>query len=169
VATGIAPESFYELGSDGQRQRAHYDGLPVEFIAEAISTLGEHVALESGGAFETYHVMNPYDDGIGMDTFVDWLIDAGYKIERVGEYGKWLARFETALRSLPDKQRQASLLPLLHNYQRPETPVQGSIAPTDVFRAAVQEAKIGPDKDIPHVSAPVIVKYITDLQLLGLL
>jgi fatty acid CoA ligase FadD9 len=43
------------------------------------------------------------------------------------------------------------------------------MAPTDQFRAAVQEAKIGPDKDIPHVSAPIIVKYITDLQLLGLL
>jgi hypothetical protein len=37
------------------------------------------------------------------------------------------------------------------------------------IRAAVQEAKIGPDKDIPHISAPVIVKYITDLELLGLL
>jgi fatty acid CoA ligase FadD9 len=33
----------------------------------------------------------------------------------------------------------------------------------------VQEAGIGSDKDIPHLSAPVIVKYITDLQLLGLL
>ena len=33
----------------------------------------------------------------------------------------------------------------------------------------MQEAKIGPDKDIPHVSAPIIVKYVTDLQLLGLL
>jgi fatty acid CoA ligase FadD9 len=165
VATGVAPESFYALGADGRRQSAHYDGLPVEFIAEAISTLGSHV--DKG--FETYHVMNPYDDGISMDTFVDWLIDAGYQIERVGEYGQWLSRFETALRSLPDRQRQASLLPLLHNYQRPETPVRGSIAPTDVFRAAVQDAKIGPDKDIPHVSAPVIVKYITDLQLLGLL
>jgi fatty acid CoA ligase FadD9 len=33
----------------------------------------------------------------------------------------------------------------------------------------VREAKIGPDKDIPHVAAPMIVKYITDLQLLGLL
>jgi fatty acid CoA ligase FadD9 len=33
----------------------------------------------------------------------------------------------------------------------------------------VQEAKIGPDKDIPHISAPVIVKYATDLELLGLL
>ena len=39
----------------------------------------------------------------------------------------------------------------------------------DAFRAAVQDAKIGPDKDIPHISAPVIVKYITDLELLGLL
>ena len=39
----------------------------------------------------------------------------------------------------------------------------------DAVRAAVQENKIGPDKDIPHVSAPVIVKYITDLKLLGLL
>ena len=41
--------------------------------------------------------------------------------------------------------------------------------PTERLRAAVQEAKVGPDKDIPHVSAPIIVKYITDLQLLGLL
>jgi fatty acid CoA ligase FadD9 len=73
------------------------------------------------------------------------------------------------LRALPDKQRQASLLPLMHNYQRPEKPIRGSMAPTDRFRAAVQNAKIGPDKDIPHVTAPVIVKYITDLQLLGLL
>ncbi|MHA3024616.1 carboxylic acid reductase [Mycobacterium sp. BMJ-28] len=165
VATGIAPESFYALDADGGRRQSHYDGLPVEFIAEAISTLGAHV--QSG--FETYHVMNPYDDGISMDTFVDWLIDAGYKIERVGDYPNWLARFESTLRGLPDKQRQASLLPLLHNYQHPETPVNGSIAPTEVFRAAVQEAKIGPDKDIPHVTAPVIEKYITDLQLLGLL
>jgi fatty acid CoA ligase FadD9 len=47
--------------------------------------------------------------------------------------------------------------------------VNGSIAPTDRFRAAVQEAKIGPDKDIPHITAPVIVKYVTNLELLGLL
>jgi len=33
----------------------------------------------------------------------------------------------------------------------------------------VQDAKIGPDKDIPHVSADVVVKYATDLRLLGLL
>lgn len=165
VATGIAPGSFYELDADGNRQRAHYDGLPVEFIAEAISTLGERVA----DGFETYHVMNPYDDGIGLDEYVDWLIEAGYPVARVGAYDTWLQRFDTTLRALPDRQRQASLLPLIHNYQRPETPIRGSIAPTDRFRTAVQDAKIGPDKDIPHVTSAVIVKYITDLQLLGLL
>jgi fatty acid CoA ligase FadD9 len=169
VATGIAPASFYELDADGNRQRAHYDGLPVEFIAEAISSIGTHVAQDFGRGFETYHVMNPYDDGIGLDEFVDWLNEAGYPVQRIGEYSAWLQRFESSMRALPDRQRQYSLLPLLHNYQRPEHPVRGSIAPTDRFRAAVQDAKIGPDKDIPHVTPDVIVKYVTDLQLLGLL
>jgi fatty acid CoA ligase FadD9 len=165
VATGVAPKSFYELDAKGNRQRAHYDGLPVEFIADAISTLGERVA----SGFETYHVMNPHDDGIGMDQFIDWLVDAGYPIRRIDSYADWLQRFETTLRALPERQRQASLLPLLHNYQRPGHPINGAMAPTARFRAAVQDAKIGPDKDIPHVSAPVIVKYATDLELLGLL
>jgi fatty acid CoA ligase FadD9 len=33
----------------------------------------------------------------------------------------------------------------------------------------VQDAKIVPDKDIPHITAPIIIKCITNLQLLGLL
>ncbi|HME77467.1 MAG TPA: carboxylic acid reductase, partial [Mycobacterium sp.] len=137
AATGIAPGSFYELDGDGDRQPAHYDGLPVEFIAEAISILGTEV-LEDEAGFQTYHVMNPYDDGIGLDEFVDWLVDAGYSIQRVGDYATWLERFETTLRALPERQRQYSLLPLLHNYQRPDKPINGSMAPTDQFRAAVQ-------------------------------
>ncbi|MDA2891114.1 thioester reductase domain-containing protein [Mycolicibacterium sp. BiH015] len=169
VATGVAPDSFYQLDGNGHRQRAHYDGLPVEFIAEAISTLGADVRNDSVTGFETYHVMNPYDDGIGLDEFVDWIIDAGYPVERVGDYATWLHRFTLAINGLPDRQRQASLLPLLHNYQQPERPIRGSMAPTDHFRAAVQDAKIGPDKDIPHISEAVIVKYVTDLGLLGLL
>jgi fatty acid CoA ligase FadD9 len=169
VATGIAPASFYELDAEGRRQRAHYDGLPVEFIAEAIDTLGAQAVHESGAGFSTFHVMNPYDDGIGLDEFVDWLVDAGYRIDRIPEYATWLQRFETAVRGLPERQRQYSLLPLLHNYQRPDHPIRGSVAPTDRFRAAVQEAKIGPDKDIPHISRDMIVKYVTDLELLGLI
>jgi fatty acid CoA ligase FadD9 len=168
VATGIAPGSFCELDADGNRQRSHYDGLPVEFIAEAISTLGAQ-NLDSKASFQTYHVMNPYDDGIGMDQFVDWLIEDGNSIQRIAEYADWLPRFETALRGLPEKQRNASLLPLLHNYQKPDKPINGSMAPTDRFRAAVQDAKVGPDKDIPQISPQIIAKYISDLRLLGLL
>jgi fatty acid CoA ligase FadD9 len=119
--------------------------------------------------YETYHVMNPYDDGIGLDEFVNWLIDAGHPIHRVADYHEWLQRFETAMRALPDRQRQHSLLPLLHNYRRPETPICGPVAPAERFRAAVQDEKIGPDKDIPHVSAALIIKYITNLHMLGLL
>ena len=90
-------------------------------------------------------------------------------VGRIADYHEWLQRFETAMRALPDRQRQQSVLPLLHHYQEPEKPLRGALASTERFRAAVQEAKIGPDKDIPHVTAPMIVKYMTDLQLLGLL
>ena len=117
--------------------------------------------------------MNPHDDGIGLDEYVDWLIEAGYPIQRIGDFGEWVQRFETALRALPDRQREHSLLRVLllrnSNDLQPPEPIRGSFAPTDRFRAAVQEAKIGPDNDIPHVSAPIIIKYVTDLQLLGLL
>ncbi|PXX10957.1 carboxylic acid reductase [Mycolicibacterium moriokaense] len=165
VATGIAPDSFYELDADGNRQRAHVDGLPVEFIAEAISTLGAH----SVASFQTYHVMNPYDDGIGFDEFVDWLNDAGCTIQRIGDYGDWLRRFETTLRALPEKQRNSSLLPLLHKYQKPEKPINGSMAPTDRFPAAVQDANVGPGKGVPHITRQIIAKYVSDLRLLGLI
>ena len=169
VATGVAPGSFYQLDAEGNRQRAHFDGLPVEFVAEAIATLGARVV----DGFETYHVMNPHDDGIGLDEYVDWLIEAGYPIQRIDDFGEWLQRFETALRALPERQRQHSVLQMLlllnSTNLQPVEPICGSFAPTDRFRAAVQEAKIGPDNDIPHVSAPIIIKYVTDLQLLGLL
>ncbi len=169
VATGIAPGSFYQLDAEGNRQREHFDGLPVEFVAEAIATLGAQVV----DGFETYHVMNPHDDGIGLDEYVDWLIEAGYPIQRVGDFWEWLQRFETGLRALPDRQRQHSVLQmlLLRNSKQlqPPKPTRGSYAPTERFRAAVREAKIAPDNDIPHVSAPIIIKYVTDLQLLGLL
>jgi len=142
----------------------------VGFVAEAIATLGARVV----DGFETYHVMNPHDDGIGLDEYVDWLIQAGYPIQRIGDFGEWFQRFETGLRALPDRQRQHSALQVMLSLRdssllRPAEPNRRSVAPTDRFRAAVQEAEIGPDNDIPHVSAPIIIKYVTDLQLFGLL
>jgi fatty acid CoA ligase FadD9 len=36
VTTGVAPRSFYRPTDTGRWPRAHYDGLPVDFTAEAI-------------------------------------------------------------------------------------------------------------------------------------
>jgi fatty acid CoA ligase FadD9 len=93
----------------------------------------------------------------------------GHGIQRIDDYDEWLARFETALRTLPEKRRQHSILPLLNAYREPQRAVLGAPAPTEVFRAAVTAAKIGADKDIPHISAELIDKYVNDLQNLGLL
>jgi fatty acid CoA ligase FadD9 len=51
----------------------------------------------------------------------------------------------------------------------PQQPTRRSVAPVTQFRSATHEAKIGLNKDVPHITTPVIVKYITDLQLLGML
>lgn len=167
LVAGIAPGSFYR--ADGSRPRAHYDGLPADFVAEAVATLGELTAAEATPGFRSFDVMNPHDDGISLDVFVDWLIDAGHDIQRIADYDKWLGRFATALRALPDRQRQFSLLPLLDAYRHPQDALHGAPAPTDVFRAAVRSAKIGIDNDIPHLSATLIDKYVADLQLLGII
>ncbi|MFX0576255.1 carboxylic acid reductase [Nocardia nepalensis] len=165
VATGIAPYSFYETDADGKRQRAHYDGLPADFTAAAITTLG----AEARNGFQTFDVLNPHDDGISLDEFVDWLIESGHPIRRIDDYREWFTRFETALRALPEKQRQASVLPLLHAYRRPARPIRGSAIPAGGFTAAVRAANIGPEHDIPHLTPALIGKYVADLRLRGLL
>jgi fatty acid CoA ligase FadD9 len=165
LATGLAPTSFYERDAEGRRQRSHYDGLPVDFVADAITTLG----AQATAGFHSFDVMNPHDDGVSLDVFVDWLIEAGHAVHRIDDYDEWFRRFETALRALPEQQRQQSVLPLLHAYRRPELPLQGSLAPAEVFHSAVQTAKIGVDEDIPHLSQDFIGKYVSDLRLLNVL
>jgi hypothetical protein len=49
---------------------------------------------------------------------------------------------------------------------------QGQDCGNPDFAAAVRDAKLGPDPanpDIPHITEPVIVKYVIDLAQLGLL
>src|SRR5260370_10857004 len=80
--------------------------------------------------------LNPYDDGIGVAEFVDWPLDAGHPIQRIPDYSERLRRFETAMRALPEPQRQHSVLPLLHFYARPQQPLHGALASTQRLRAA---------------------------------
>jgi fatty acid CoA ligase FadD9 len=166
AATGLAPASFYPPGAGGGRARAHFDGLPVDFVVDAISTL----TMDSGfHGFRTFNVVNPHDDGIGLDEYVDWMMHAGCRIERLDDYGQWLMRFETALRNLPERQRQASLLPLLISFQHPQPALAGAFAPTQRFQTAVAHTGIGADGEIPQINRAIIEKYLSDLELLGLL
>ncbi|OBK48799.1 oxidoreductase [Mycobacterium kubicae] len=165
VATGLAPRSFYQLDASGNPQRAHYDGLPADFTAEAITTLGGHCTE----GYHTYNVLNTHDDGVSLDTFVDWLVASGHHIDRIDDYRDWLTRFEAAMKALPETQRRNSLLPLMTAYAKPGKPTHGTGVPAEKFRAAVQSAGIGATKDVPHLDEALIDKYVTDLEQLGLL
>jgi fatty acid CoA ligase FadD9 len=99
------------------------------------------VGAQAVAGFQTFDVTNPHDDGISLDEFVDWLIEAGHPIQRIDDYGGWFTRFDTAIRALPEQQRQVSLLPLLHAYRRPAPPLRGSAIPAKEFTAAVQAAR----------------------------
>jgi fatty acid CoA ligase FadD9 len=164
IATGIAPHTFYASDEPGERPRAHYDGLPADFVAEAITTIGANGLT----GHQSYDVMNPHDDGVSLDVIVDWLIEEGANITRIPSHAEWISRFESALRSLPEQQRQRSALALLDAYRVPEPPLLGAVAPTDVFRQAVRNHEVGATHDIPHVDATLIRKYLSDLQRLEL-
>ncbi|NDZ80417.1 carboxylic acid reductase [Streptomyces sp. SID10853] len=163
LATGIAPGSFYAGGTGGGA--GHYDALPVDFTARAVASLGDR-AREG---YRTFNVVNPHEDGISLDTCVDWLAAAGHPLVRIRDYDEWLARFGTALRGLPDRRRQHSLLPLLHAFARPQEPLPGSALPADRFRAAVRAAGLNDENDIPHLSQDLITKYVADLRAQDLL
>lgn len=138
--------------------------MPADFVAAAIVALAG-----SNGDFETYNVVNSHDDGISLDVFVDWLIEAGHPIQRVDPYEDWSVRFETAMRALPEKQRQHSLLPLMATFAHPAHAIAGSPIPAEKFRSRVQASELGPDRDIPHIPPELIHKCVTDLKKLELL
>jgi fatty acid CoA ligase FadD9 len=160
VYTGLAPKSFYSGGG-----RPHYPGLPVDFTAGAIATLG----ARSLSGFRTYHVINPHDDNISLDTIVDWLEAAGYAINRIDDYSEWYDRFASALRGLPEDLRQQTSLPLLQQLQNSTPSPIGLAAPCDEFCKDIDSDSIGGCDGVPHLSKAYIYKYLSDLNVLKII
>lgn len=165
LTTGLAPASFVRSGPDGGRLRSHYDGLPADFTAASIDAIGASVTE----GYHTFNVVNPHDDGVSLDTFVDWLIEDGHHVERVTDHAEWVNRFREAMEALPDEDRARSVLPLMHAFAAPEEPHAGSAIPADVFRAAVRAVRPLGASEIASLDHALITKAADDLLFLGLL
>ncbi|GAB4086253.1 carboxylic acid reductase [Myceligenerans cantabricum] len=154
VRTGVAPSSFYAPGAG----RPHYDGLPVDVVASCI------VALDaaSQGGYSTHHVVNPLDDGVSLDTMVDWLTGLGVELTKVDDHTDWHRRLGAGLRALSESERRASILPLLDSFSAPEQPVAGSSIASPGFLARVQD--LGLDTRIRSLDARFVEKSLSDLE-----
>lgn len=161
ASTGIAPQSFYRQPA----HRAHYDGLPVDFVAAAIVALA--AGPEPTGGFATYNVVNDHDDAISLDVVVDWLTAAGHPITRIESHREWVARFETAMRALPARQRRHCVLPLMAAFAEPAEAVAGSAFPARRFRHGL--LAIGGSLAIPHLTPDLVQGYLPALRRRGLL
>jgi len=159
--TGIAPGTFYAEDLSQGRPEGRYEGFTVDFLAEAITAIGALAKPE----FHTYNLGSAESAGCSLDDFVDWMIEAGCKIQRVENYREWLARFETAMLSLPEEQRAQSMLTILDPYRQPQGLGGGHRMQVDRFRGVTEQAGV----PIPRFTADVIRKYVTDLRHLELL
>jgi len=158
LLTRIAPLSFY----DSEREKAHYDGLPVDFMAQAIVAISEtHRA-----GYHNFHAVNPHDDGVSLDSFLNWIEAEGIQIDRLEDHDQWYSRFKTALIQLPEDVRTASVLPVLDAYAKP-IPARGGKAGAPQFVDAVTAAFNG-RAEIPHLGPSLIRKYLADLEHLSL-
>ena len=166
AVTGIAPATFYAEDLSAGRPAARYEGIAVDCLAEAITAIG--AAVPSGAApsgYASYNLVNPGDEGIGLDQFVDWMIAAGCAIERLPSYGDWARRIETAMNALPDAERQHAMLAIMGPWRLPQGTGATSSLPAARFIAAANAAGV----PIPQLSADLIGKYVADLRHLGLL
>ena len=69
------------------------------------------------------------------------------------------------MRSLPEHQRQRSVLAVLDVYRQPAETAAGSPMPGTRFSSAVEKSGL----PIPRLSKELLCKYLTDLKLIGVL
>lgn len=140
LKTGLAPRSFYS----GRHPRRHYDGLPVDLVADFLSDL----AWGRPQGRRIYHVSNSqWDDKISLDQMVDWAEALG-PITRL-PYQKFFARFQEALERLPaESQRARSPLSLLEHWRQPQKGREvTSRLQTDAFAQSLRQPIPSLDRD----------------------
>jgi fatty acid CoA ligase FadD9 len=169
VATGLAPQSFYERSPD-PAVRPHLDGLPVDFLADAIVAIGLAPAEAGAARYAVYHLNNVHwGDGVSLDTVVRRLEALGYPVSRIEDHATWFQKFERALRALPPAQQASSSLPILAQWRAPIEMAQRQRIDASAFRARVQALRPGGLADIPALDDATFDQILEDLRDAGLL
>ena len=158
VLTGVAPRSFY---ADPETPH-HFDGLPVDVVAKDIAA----VALATNAGFATYHLVDGHvDDGISLDTFVDWIQRAGYPLKRIDDYATWLRTFRERLEALDPAQQHHSALAGIKAWERPGFGRQGF----DNLRLRERLRSLGEPAEMPSIDEPTIRRYLENMVAAGLI
>ena len=153
---GHRPSSFYQR----RRRPSHYDGLPVDFTAAAITARRPRCT----GASRPSTCSTPTTTASRWTPSSTGSSRRATRSQRIDDYGDWVDRFETAMRGLPEPHATfgaaaAGHLPPAGRFRRRLAGAGGD------FAAVVEKSRLS----IPHVSKELICKYLTDLKLIGAL
>ena len=161
--TGLAPASFYEPVPGGGRARVSYDGMPVNIVAQTVAAGGEHHP-DGLTAFNMQNSLSDLDNS--LDAFVDWMIGAGYEIERIDDHDDWYRRFEQKLNALPAEDKKRSNLAILPAYEEPLSFIAFHGESTN-FLSLLR--RMGVDRSAMQLDHDFLYKCLSDLGALGLI
>ena len=163
IETGIVPKSFYQLDKNGERQAAHYNGVPVNVVSKSIA----QAPVLSPKKPAVFNILNYHaGDGCSLDSFVDWMIAAGHPIARIDDHGIWFETFTQKLKALTPEKRGKSALAIAEAFSRP-MPTNHPLPGYDNFKTLYRG--ISNDADIPHLSESYIQKCLADMKLKNLI
>ncbi len=158
IVTGLAPRSFYAEGSGPH----HFDGLPVDFVARSIAAITQD---DPRPGYGICHVVNGRASGPSLDTWIDWVKQAGYHVERIDDHATWWRRFREKLLALDPMEQHRSPLAILHQWERPLGPELAF----DNRRLLERLAAIAGPVAIPDVDALFVEQYLKNMVYLGLI
>ena len=162
IYTNSAPSSFLS----NEEGKYHFDGNPVDFVAESITAL----SLRRDPGCYMYHCVNPHDDdGISLDVLVKWVEEqGGYHFNRIEDYSTWVKTFRSKLEALDAKKKGASPLAILNQWEQPQKPSSKAVKlDASLFRKGVKEATTR--EDVPLLSAGFIRRCLEHLSALKLI
>jgi len=163
IKTGLAPKSFHDLNPNGTRALVPYAGVPVNVVAASVVGGGEFFT----DASTVFCIDNAYTDlKNSMDAFVDWIIDAGYTIQRLDAHEDWFSRFKRRMTAMPEREKKRSALAVLKAYEVPHSFIPFRAESTN-FQSLV--GKLGIEPAEMQLDADFIYKCLKDMAFHGLI